>query len=147
MLMPKRTKYRKQQRGHRRGMAARGTTIAFGDYALQAQGEAWLTSRQIEAARRAITGYVKRGGKVWIRVFPDKPVTQKPAETRMGSGKGLPEYWVAVVKPGRVIFEMGGVPPALAQEAMRRAAMKLPMRVKFITREEESGGATDGGSE
>jgi large subunit ribosomal protein L16 len=143
MLMPKRTKYRKQQRGHRRGLATRGNYIAFGDYALQAQESGWITSRQIEAARRAMTGYVKRGGKVWIRVFPDKPVTQKPAETRMGSGKGIPEYWVAVVKPGRVMFEMGGVSPVLAREAMRRAAMKLPVKVKYITREEE----TSGGSE
>ena len=138
MLMPKRTKYRKQQRGRRAGNARGGNYIAFGDYAIQATEVGWLTSRQIESARRAIVGYVKRGGKVWIRVFPDKPVTQKPAETRMGSGKGLPEYWVAVVKPGRVIFEMGGVSPALAQEAMRRAAMKLPMRSKFIQREAEA---------
>ena len=143
MLMPKRTKYRKQQRGRRSGIATRGNTIAFGDYALQAQEVGWLTSRQIESARIAMTSYIKRGGKVWIRVFPDKPVTQKPAETRMGSGKGLPEYWVAVIKPGRVIFEMSGVNPVLAQEAMRRAAMKLPMKAKFIVREEE-GGASGG---
>lgn len=143
MLMPKHTKYRKQQRGRRRGMATRGNTIAFGEYGLQAQEVGWLTSRQIESARIAMTGYVKRGGKVWIRVFPDKPVTQKPAETRMGSGKGLPEYWVAVIKPGRVIFEMGGVSPALAQEAMRRAAQKLPMAAKFIQREEESSGGSE----
>ncbi len=144
MLMPKRTKYRKQQRGRRSGMATRGNTVAFGQYGLQAQEVGWLTSRQIEAARIAMTSYIKRGGKVWIRVFPDKPVTQKPAETRMGSGKGLPEYWVAVIKPGRVIFEMSGVSPELAKEAMRRGAMKLPMRSKFILREEE---AVSGGSE
>src|SRR4028118_1822067 len=138
MLMPKRTKFRKQQRGRRKGMAQRGKTVAFGECGLQAQEGGWLTSRQIESARIAMTSYVKRGGKVWIRVFPDKPVTQKPAETRMGSGKGLPEYWVAVIKPGRVIFEMGGVSPVLAQEAMRRAAMKLPMKAKFILREDES---------
>ncbi len=149
MLMPKRTKFRKQQRGRRKGMAQRGNTVAFGEYGLQAQEVGWLTSRQIESARIAMTSYVKRGGKVWIRVFPDKPVTQKPAETRMGSGKGLPEYWVAVIKPGRVIFEMGGVSPVLAQEAMRRAAMKLPMKAKFILREEEAaaGGGAHGGSE
>ncbi len=141
MLMPKRTKYRKQQRGRRSGVATRGNTIAFGEYALQAQEVGWLTSRQIEAARKAMTNYTKRGGKIWIRVFPDKPVTQKPAETRMGSGKGLPEYWVAVIKPGRVIFEMGGVSPVLAQEAMRRAAQKLPMKSKFILREEDTAGA------
>ena len=143
MLMPKRTRYRKQQRGRRSGLATRGNYIAFGQYGLQAQGEGWLTSRQIEAARRAMTGYIKRGGKVWIRVFPDKPVTQKPAETRMGSGKGIPEFWVSVVKPGRMLFEMGGVPQELAQEAMRRAAMKLPMRTKFIVREEENSGGSE----
>jgi large subunit ribosomal protein L16 len=149
MLMPKRTKFRKQQRGRRKGMAQRGNTVAFGEYGLQAQEVGWLTSRQIESARIAMTSYVKRGGKVWIRVFPDKPVTQKPAETRMGSGKGLPEYWVAVIKPGRVIFEMSGVSPVLAQEAMRRAAMKLPMKAKFILREDEAaaGGGAHGGSE
>lgn len=143
MLMPKRTKYRKQQRGKRRGMAHRGNTVAFGDYALQATEVGWLTSRQIESARIAMTSYIKRGGKVWIRVFPDKPVTEKPAETRMGSGKGLPEYWVAVVKPGRVLFEMSGVSPELAKEAMRRGAMKLPMRSKFIMREEEASGGSE----
>ncbi|HEY0074192.1 MAG TPA: 50S ribosomal protein L16 [Abditibacteriaceae bacterium] len=143
MLMPKRTKYRKQQRGKRRGMAHRGNTVAFGDYALQATEVGWLTSRQIESARIAMTSYIKRGGKVWIRVFPDKPVTQKPAETRMGSGKGLPEYWVAVVKPGRVLFEMSGVSPELAKEAMRRGSMKLPMRSKFIMREEEASGGSE----
>ena len=143
MLMPKRTKYRKQQRGRRRGMAHRGNTIAFGTYGLQATEVSWLTSRQIESARIAMTSYIKRGGKVWIRVFPDKPVTQKPAETRMGSGKGLPEYWVAVVKPGRILFEMSGVSPELAKEAMRRGAMKLPMRSKFIMREEEASGGSE----
>lgn len=143
MLMPKRTKYRKQQRGRRGGLATRGNTIAFGTYALQAQETAWVTSRQIEAARIAMTSYIKRGGKVWIRVFPDKPVTKKPAETRMGKGKGLPEYWVAVVKPGRVLFEMSGVAPELAQEAMRRGAMKLPTKAKFIMREEEASGGTE----
>jgi large subunit ribosomal protein L16 len=142
MLMPKRTTFRKQQRGHRRGIARSGNTIAFGEYALQAQEQCWLTSRQIESARIAMTSYVKRGGKVWIRVFPDKPVTKKPAETRMGSGKGAPEFWVAVIKPGHVIFEMAGVPPELAQEAMRRAAHKLPIRTKFLMREEESGGGS-----
>lgn len=143
MLMPKRTKYRKQQRGRRGGMATRGNTIAFGTYALQAQETAWVTSRQIESARIAMTSYIKRGGKVWIRVFPDKPVTKKPAETRMGKGKGLPEYWVAVVKPGLVLFEMSGVDPELAQEAMRRGAMKLPIKAKFIMREEEASGGTE----
>ena len=143
MLMPKRTKYRKQQRGRRSGMATRGNTIAFGNYALQAQETAWVTSRQIESARIAMTSYIKRGGKVWIRVFPDKPVTKKPAETRMGSGKGLPEYWVAVVKPGRVMFEMSGVSPELAQEAMRRGAMKLPIKTKFMMREEETHGESE----
>jgi large subunit ribosomal protein L16 len=124
-------------------MAHRGNTVAFGDYALQATEVGWLTSRQIESARIAMTSYIKRGGKVWIRVFPDKPVTQKPAETRMGSGKGLPEYWVAVVKPGRVLFEMSGVSPELAKEAMRRGSMKLPMRSKFIMREEEASGGSE----
>ena len=143
MLMPKRTKYRKQQRGRRSGLATRGNYIAFGEYALQAQEQAWITSRQIESARIAMTSYIKRGGKVWIRVFPDKPVTKKPAETRMGSGKGLPEYWVAVVKPGRVMFEMSGVAPELAQEAMRRGAAKLPIKTKFMMREEEAHGGTE----
>jgi large subunit ribosomal protein L16 len=143
MLMPKRTRYRKQQRGRRSGLAQRGNYIAFGTYALQAQEVGWLTSRQIEAARRAIVGFTKRGGKVWIRVFPDKPVTQKPAETRMGSGKGAPEFWVAVIKPGRIIFEMSGVPEATAQEAMRRAAMKLPMKAKFLVREEEANAGSE----
>ncbi|NCO32778.1 MAG: 50S ribosomal protein L16 [Armatimonadetes bacterium CG2_30_59_28] len=136
MLMPSKVKYRKIHRGRRRGKAYRGSTVSFGEYGLQAQEVAWINSRQIEAARIAMTSYIKRGGKVWIRIFPDKPVTKKPAETRMGSGKGTPEYWVAVVKPGRVLFEMSGVNPVLAKEAMRRAAMKLPIRTKFLVREE-----------
>ncbi|MDJ0535011.1 MAG: 50S ribosomal protein L16 [Xenococcaceae cyanobacterium MO_207.B15] len=137
MLSPRRTKFRKQQRGRMRGMAYRGSTLNFGDYALQATEPSWITSRQIEAARRAMTRYVRRGGKIWIRIFPDKPVTMRPAETRMGSGKGSPEYWVAVVKPGRIMFEMAGVPEPVAREAMRLAAQKLPIKTKFITREEE----------
>lgn len=140
MLLPKKTKYRKSHRGHRRGIAKGGAHVAFGEYALQSQEAAWLTSRQIESARIAITNYIKRGGKVWIRVFPDKPVTEKPAETRMGSGKGGVEYWVAVVKPGRIIFELSGVEPDVAREAMRRAAMKLPVQTKFLLREDELGG-------
>ena len=135
MLMPKRTKYRKQMRGRMTGRAYRGSTIAFGDYALMATEPAWVSSRQIEAARRAITNYLKRGGKVWIRIFPDKPVTQKPAETRMGSGKGNPEYWVAVVKPGRMLFEIAGVRQDQAEEALNRAAMKMPMACKVLVRE------------
>ena len=135
MLMPKRTKYRKIMRGRMTGKAYRGSTVTFGDIALQSLEPAWVTSRQIEAARRAITNYLKRGGKVWIRIFPDKSVTQKPAETRMGSGKGSPEYWVAVVKPGRIMFEVGGVDNERAAEALRRAAMKMPMKCKVITRE------------
>ncbi|PSN16889.1 50S ribosomal protein L16 [filamentous cyanobacterium CCT1] len=135
MLSPKRTKFRKQHRGRMRGMAQRGSDINFGDFALQATEPCWLTSRQIEAARRAMTRYVRRGGKIWIRVFPDKPVTMRPAETRMGSGKGNPEYWVAVVKPGRVVFEIAGVPEATAREAMRLAAFKLPFKTKFIARD------------
>ena len=137
MLSPRRTKFRKQQRGRMRGMAYRGSTLNFGDYALQATEPSWITSRQIEAARRAMTRYVKRGGKIWIRIFPDKPVTMRAAETRMGSGKGSPEYWVAVVKPGRIMFEMAGVPEPIAKEAMRLAAQKLPIKTKFITREQE----------
>jgi large subunit ribosomal protein L16 len=120
-----------------KGMAYRGNTLNFGDYALQATEPSWITSRQIEAARRAMTRYVKRGGKIWIRIFPDKPVTMRPAETRMGSGKGSPEYWVAVVKPGRIMFEMAGVAEPVAKEAMRLAAQKLPIKTKFITRDEE----------
>lgn len=135
MLSPRRTKFRKQHRGRMRGMAHRGSTINFGEYALQAIECSWMTSRQIEAARRAMTRYVKRGGKIWIRVFPDKPVTMRPAETRMGSGKGNPEFWVAVIKPGRIIFEITGVPEETAREAMRLASFKLPFKTKFIARE------------
>ncbi|MFL5760506.1 MAG: 50S ribosomal protein L16 [Thermomicrobiales bacterium] len=135
MLMPKRTKYRKMMRGRMKGKAQRGSTIAFGDFGLQALEPAWITSRQIEAARRAITNYLKRGGKVWIRIFPDKPVTQKPAETRMGSGKGNPEYWVAVVKPGRLLFEVGGVSEDSAVEALKRAAMKMPIKCRVLVRQ------------
>ncbi|MGO9558277.1 MAG: 50S ribosomal protein L16 [Acidimicrobiales bacterium] len=134
MLMPRRVKHRKQQRGRNSGMAKGGETISFGDYGIQALEPAWVTARQIEAARIAMTRHVKRGGKVWIRVFPDKPVTQKPAETRMGSGKGNPEHWVAVVKPGRVLFELSGVDETLAQAAMERAIQKLPMKARFIVR-------------
>jgi len=134
MLMPKRTKHRKMFKGRMTGLAYRGSTVAFGQYGLQALEPAWISSRQIEAARRAITNYLKRGGKVWIRIFPDKPVTQKPAETRMGSGKGNPEYWVAVVKPGRVMFEVAGVSRESAEEALRRAAMKMPMDCRFVER-------------
>ncbi|HFE53893.1 MAG TPA: 50S ribosomal protein L16 [Bacteroidetes bacterium] len=137
MLMPKRVKYRKQQRGRMKGMAKRGYTVAFGSYALKALEPAWITARQIEAARVAITRHVKRGGRLWIRIFPDKPVTKKPLETRMGKGKGAPEYWVAVVKPGRIIFELDGVPEDVAREAMRLASHKLPIKTKFVTREEE----------
>ena len=137
MLSPRRTKYRKQHRGRMRGMAYRGSTLNFGDFALQATEPSWITARQIEAARRAMTRYVKRGGKIWIRVFPDKPVTMRPAETRMGSGKGSPEFWVAVVKPGRIMFEMAGVPEDVAKEAMRLAAQKLPIKTKFVTRDED----------
>ena len=135
MLMPKRTKHRKMMRGRMKGKAQRGSTIAFGEFGLQALEPAWVTSRQIEAARRAITNYLKRGGKVWIRIFPDKPVTQKPAETRMGSGKGNPEYWVAVVKPGRLLFEVGGVDQTRAVEALKRAGMKMPMKCKVLVRQ------------
>jgi large subunit ribosomal protein L16 len=136
MLMPRRTKYRKQFRGKRRGAAQRGSTVAFGDFALQAQTTGWVDSRQIEAARRAITGSLRRGGKLWIRVFPDKPVSKKPVEVRMGKGKGATDRWVAVVKRGRVIFELAGVPEDAAREAFRRAHHKLPVKTKVITREE-----------
>lgn len=136
MLMPKRVKRRRVHRGRMKGSAHKGNTITYGDYAIQALEPAWITSNQIEAARRAMTRYVKRGGNIWIKIFPDKPVTKKPAETRMGSGKGAPEYWVAVVKPGRVMFEMGGVPVEEAREAMRLAAHKLPIKTKFITRDD-----------
>jgi large subunit ribosomal protein L16 len=139
MLMPKRVKYRKQQRGRMKGKAIRGSSIALGQYGLKALEPYWITSRQIEAARIAMTRYIKRGGKVWIRIFPDKPVTKKPAETRMGKGKGSPEYWVAVVKPGRVMFEIEGVSDAIAREAMRLAAHKLPIRTKFVSRREAGG--------
>ena len=135
MLMPKRVKYRKKQRGRMKGNAQKGNYIAFGHFGLKTLDSAWITSRQIEAARVAMTRYIKRGGKVWIRIFPDKPVTQKPAETRMGKGKGSPEYWVAVVKPGRVMFEIEGVEEQVAKEAMRLASHKLPVKTKFIVRE------------
>ena len=136
MLMPKRVKYRRVQRGRLKGKATRGNTITYGSYGLVATEPAWITSNQIEAARIAMTRYVKRGGKVWIKIFPDKPITEKPAETRMGSGKGSPEYWVAVVKPGRVLFEMNGVSEEIAREAMRLASHKLPIKCKFVTREQ-----------
>ncbi len=136
MLMPKRTRYRKVQKGRMRGQAKGGTHVAFGEFGLQAQEPGWITARQIEAARIAMTRSIKRGGKVWITIFPDKPITEKPAETRMGSGKGNPEYWVAPVKPGRVMFEMAGVSEELAREAMRLAAHKLPIKTKFVSRDE-----------
>jgi large subunit ribosomal protein L16 len=135
MLMPKRTKHRKVHRGRRSGPATGGTTVNFGEFGLQALEAAWITARQIEAARITISRTIKRGGKVWITIFPDKPVTMKPAETRMGSGKGNPEFWVAVVKPGRVLFELAGVSEELAREALRRAGHKLPIRTRFVTRE------------
>jgi large subunit ribosomal protein L16 len=135
MLMPKKVKYRKVQRGRMKGKAWRGSSIAFGEYALKAMDCGWITSRQIEAARIAMTRFIKRGGKVWIRLFPDKPITKKPAETRMGKGKGAPEEWVAVIRPGKVLFEMEGVALDIAQQAMRLAAHKLPMKTKFIARE------------
>lgn len=142
MLAPKRVKYRKQQKGRMRGMATRGNTVAFGDFGLQTSEPGWITNRQIEAARVAMTRHIKRGGKVWIRIFPDKPVTKKPAETRMGKGKGNPEMWVAVVKPGRIMFEVEGVPEALAREAFSLAAAKLPVKCKVVVRER----ATEGGN-
>ncbi|MFT8314793.1 MAG: 50S ribosomal protein L16 [Clostridium sp.] len=147
MLMPKRVKRRKVQRGRMKGKATRGNFIAYGDYGLQATECGWITSNQIEAARIAINRYVKRGGKLWIKIFPDKPVTEKPAETRMGSGKGSPEYWVAVIKPGRVLFEISGVTEAQAREAMRLASHKLPVSTKFVTRKnfEEMGGEINEG--
>jgi large subunit ribosomal protein L16 len=146
MLQPKRVKYRKSHKGHRRGSAQVGNSIDFGDFGLQAQESAWLTSRQIEAARRAITRYIRRGGNVWVRIYPDKPVTKKPAETRQGGGKGAPDHWVAVVKPGRMLFEMGGVSEDVAKGAMRLAAHKLPINTKFVARDtgavsDEGGGA------
>ncbi len=139
MLLPKRVKYRRVHRGRLKGQALRGNTVSNGDFGLQALEPAWITSNQIEAARIAMTRYIKRGGQVWIKIFPDKPVTEKPAETRMGSGKGSPEYWVAVVKPGRVMFEIGGVSEEVAREAMRLAANKLPIKCKFVTKQEMGG--------
>jgi large subunit ribosomal protein L16 len=136
MLQPKRTKYRKQMRGRMKGQASRGTEVSFGDYGLQALEPAWITARQIEASRRAIVRYVRRRGKYWIRIFPDKPVTAKPAETRMGKGKGAVDHWVAVVRPGRILFELGGVEEDAAREAMCLASHKLPMKCQFVTREE-----------
>ncbi|NGQ97192.1 50S ribosomal protein L16 [Brevibacillus sp. SYP-B805] len=144
MLMPKRVKHRKQQRGRMKGNAKGGTTVAFGEYGLQALEPAWVTNRQIEAARIAMTRYIRRGGKVWIKIFPDKPVTQKPLEVRMGSGKGSPEHWVAVVKPGKIMFELAGVPEEVAREAMRLAMHKLPIKCKFVKREEVGGDAHEG---
>jgi large subunit ribosomal protein L16 len=140
MLLPKRVKYRKVMRGRMKGKATRGNVVSDGEYGLQALEPAWITSRQIEAARIAMTRYTKRGGQVWIKIFPDKPITQKPAETRMGSGKGSPEYWVAVVKPGRVMFEIGGVEESLAREALRLASHKLPVKCKVVKRENDEGG-------
>lgn len=140
MLLPKRVKYRKQFRGRMKGKAQRGNRVTHGDFGLVALEPAWITNRQIEAARIAMTRYIKRGGQVWIKIFPDKPVTAKPAETRMGSGKGSPEYWVAVVKPGRVLFEMDGVSKEVAQEAMRLAGHKLPIKTKFVVREDSAEG-------
>nr|YP_009402731.1 50S ribosomal protein L16 [Compsopogon caeruleus]ARX96084.1 50S ribosomal protein L16 [Compsopogon caeruleus] len=137
MLSPKRTKFRKQQRGRLKGKATKGNTVSFGDYALQALEPVWLSARQIEATRRTITRYVRRGGKLWIRIFPDKPVTARAAETRMGAGKGTPEYWVAVIKPGHIIFEISGVTEKLAMEAMKKASYKLPIKTKFVMREEK----------
>lgn len=137
MLMPKRVKYRRQQRGRLTGKATRGNTVTYGEFGLVALEPAWITANQIEAARIAMTRYIKRGGQVWIKIFPDKPVTKKPAEVRMGSGKGAPEYWVAVVKPGRVMFEIAGVEEAVAREALRLAANKLPIKCKFVKKAEE----------
>ncbi|MDA8303178.1 MAG: 50S ribosomal protein L16 [Actinomycetota bacterium] len=137
MLMPRKVKHRKQQRGRLNGLAKGGTEVTFGEYGIQALEPGWITARQIEAARIAMTRHVRRGGKVWIRVFPDKPVTNKPAETRMGSGKGNPEYWVAVVRPGRMMFELAGVPEQLARSAMERAIQKLPIKARFVTRTQQ----------
>ena len=145
MLMPKKTKYRKMMKGRMKGTETRGTEFEFGRYALKALEPGWITSRQIEAARRAMTREIKRGGNVWIKIFPDKPITAKPAETRMGSGKGSLEYWVAVVKPGRVMFEMDGVPEATAREAMRLASHKLPIKCKFVVKGKELGGDVNEG--
>ena len=138
MLLPKRVKYRRVQRGRMKGKATRGNTVTYGEFGLMAAEPSWITSNQIEAARIAMTRYTKRGGQVWIKIFPDKPVTEKPAETRMGSGKGSPEYWVAVVKPGRVMFEIAGVPEDIAREALRLASHKLPCKTKIVKREDES---------
>ena len=143
MLMPKRVKHRKMMRGRMKGKAQRGNFLAYGDYGLVATQPGWITSNQIEAARQAMTRHTKRGGQVWIKIFPDKSVTAKPAETRMGSGKGAPEYWVAVIKPGRVLFEIKGVPEEVAREALRLAAHKLPIKAKFIKREEEKNGGDE----
>lgn len=140
MLMPKKVKHRKQMKGRNRGMAQRGSAISFGEFGLKAMESGWITDRQIEAARIAMTRHVKRGGKIWIRMFPDKPITKKPAETRMGSGKGAPDHWVAVIKPGRILYEIEGVSEELAREAMRLAAQKLPLKTKFISRHEQEGG-------
>jgi large subunit ribosomal protein L16 len=140
MLMPKRVKYRRVHRGRMTGRATRGTEVNYGDFGLVALEPAWITANQIEAARVAMTRFIKRGGQVWIKIFPDKPVTEKPAETRMGSGKGSPEYWVSVVKPGKIMFEMGGISEADAREAMRLAMHKLPIKCKFVKKEEETGG-------
>lgn len=140
MLLPKRVKYRKVMRGRMTGKATRGNVVTYGEYGMQAMEPGWITSNQIEAARIAMTRYTKRGGKVWIKIFPDKPVTAKPAETRMGSGKGSPEYWVSVVKPGRIMFEISGVPEDAAREAIRLAGHKLPLKTKFVKRETETGG-------
>jgi len=140
MLMPKRVKHRKVQRGRMKGIATRGNKVTNGEFGLQALEPGWITSNQIEAARIAMTRFIKRGGQVWIKIFPDKPVTKKPAETRMGSGKGSPEYWVAVVKPGRVLFEIAGIPEDIAREALRLASHKLPIKTKFVSRENEMGG-------
>ena len=146
MLMPKRVKYRKQMRGRMTGKSYRGSTVAFGDYGLQALEPCWMTSRQIEAARRSLVRFIRRRGKIWIRVFPDKPVTQKAAETRMGSGKGSVEFWVAVIRPGRVLFEMGGIPEEEAREALRLAAYKLPIKTKIVRRIDPISGQEQGGT-
>jgi large subunit ribosomal protein L16 len=140
MLMPKKVKHRKQMKGRMKGNASRGEKVSFGDFALKAMESAWITDRQIEAARIAMTRHIKRGGKIWIRIFPDKPITKKPAETRMGSGKGAPDHWVAVIKPGRVLYEIQGVDETLAREAMRLAAQKLPLKTRFVTRADQEGG-------
>jgi len=141
MLMPKKVKHRKQMKGRMSGVAVRGSSISFGEFGLQTLEPAWITDRQIEAARIAMTRHIKRGGKVWIRMFPDKPITKKPAETRMGKGKGAPDHWVAVVKPGRILYEIEGVDEVIAREALRLAAQKLPVKTKFVTRADQEGGA------